>query len=53
MSAVTQIRASCQHSNDINVLAEQARANLCTVMASIRILLWIYGLQRLVKQCVQ
>jgi len=27
MSAVTRIRASCQHSEDINVLAEQARAN--------------------------
>lgn len=27
MSAVTQIRASCQHSKDINVLAEQAGAN--------------------------
>lgn len=28
MSAVTQICASRQHSKDINVLVEQARANL-------------------------
>lgn len=28
MIAVTQIRASCQHSKDVSVLAEQARANL-------------------------
>lgn len=27
MSAVTQIRASCQHSKNINILAEQAKAN--------------------------
>lgn len=43
MSAVTQIRAGCQHSEDVNALAEQAGAssgnNVHGVVGSTEILL--------------
>lgn len=45
MSAVTQICASRQHSKDINVLVEQARANLrndvCICDLNLALDLWV------------
>lgn len=57
MSAVTRIRAGCQHPEDVNILTEQAgassRNNLHGAVGSAEIPLWIYGSRLWVKWGVQ